>query len=364
MTRHRLYWICQLAGWAIAAALWFGLAALTGGVDVGDATPGQLAIGIVVGYVGCVGATHGIHVVAARRGWRTLPLWALAGRLLVAAFVAAALSQAAGHAFFAAAEPWLNPAAVGPQPPPDPVAFLGTVLMATAVFAAWSTVYALGLVAFRLADAERERVALRASLAEARARALEYQLNPHFLFNALNTVRALVLDEPEEARRAVTLLSGLLRQTLAAGREATHALSSELALVRTYLALEALRFDDRLAVRIDVAPEAEAVAVPTLLVQTLVENAVKHGVARQRAGGTVAVTAALDGDRLALRVENPSPDPSAAPISDGTGTGLANARERLALLFGDAARLDLTVGEARTVAAVSLPATTPAPSDA
>ena len=364
MTRHRLYWICQLAGWAVAGVLWTGLAALTGGIRGPEVTPLQLAVSVAVVYALSVGATHGIHVVATRRGWRSLPLWPLAGRLLGASFAAATVSQAAGL-FFAAVEPWLNPAAVAPQPPPDPVDFVGSVLMATAVFAAWATVYALGLVAFRLADAERERVALRASLAEARARALEYQLNPHFLFNALNTVRALVLDEPEEARRAVTLLSGLLRQTLAAGREATHPFSSELALVRTYLALEALRFDDRLSVRLDVAPEAEAVAVPTLLVQTLVENAVKHGVARRRAGGEVVVIATIDDDdRLALRVENPSPDPSAAPISDGTGTGLANARERLALLFGDAARLDLTVGPETTVAEVSLPATTPALSDA
>jgi hypothetical protein len=364
MTRHRLYWICQLAGWAVAGGLWTGLAALTGGIRGPEVTPAQLAVSVVAVYALCVGATHGIHVVATRRGWRTLPLWPLAGRLLVASFGAALASQVAGYAFFAVVEPWLNPRAVAPQPPPAPIEFVGSVLMTTAVFAVWSTVYALGLVAFRLSDAERERVALRASLAEARARALEYQLNPHFLFNALNTVRALVLDDPEEARRAVTLLSGLLRQTLAAGRGATHALSSELALVRTYLALEALRFDDRLAVRFDVPPEAEAVAVPTLLVQTLVENAVKHGVARRRAGGTVAVIAALDGEHVTLRVENPSPDPSAAPISDGTGTGLTNARERLALLFGDAARLDLTVGPETTVAAVSLPATTPASPDA
>ncbi|WP_424522093.1 sensor histidine kinase [Rubrivirga sp.] len=226
--------------------------------------------------------------------------------------------------------------------------------MLTSLFAIWATVYALALTAFRLADADRDRLHLRATLAESRSRALEYQLNPHFLFNALNTVRALIRDEPEEARRAVTLLSGLLRRTLVAGRETTHALEDELALVETYLGLEALRFEDRLHVRLEVAADALEAEVPALLVQTLVENAVKHGVARNRAGGEIAVRADIQDGRLHLEVENPV---AGGPEPEGTGTGLANARERLALLFGDAATLDLEVGPERAVATVTLPAT-------
>ncbi|WP_412070097.1 sensor histidine kinase [Rubrivirga sp. IMCC43871] len=352
-TRTRLYWICQLAGWAAFGGIWVGLAALTGGIgERSGVSTLEIVTAVVVSYVLCVGASHGIHLAATRRGWRRLPLWALAVRLLGASFAAAAAMQAVGTVFFRLAEPVLNPHAVGPKPWPEPVEALGSVLMGTALFAAWSTVYAFGLVAFRLTDAERERLGLRAALAESRMRALEYQLNPHFLFNALNTVRALVRDEPEEARRAVTLLSGLLRRTLAAGRETTHPLRDELALVGTYLDLEALRFDGRLRVRLDVADDVLDVPVPALLVQTLVENALKHGVARRRDGGEVVVRAARDGDRLALRVENPT---ASGPASDGTGTGLANARERLALLFGDAARLDLAVDAERAVASVTLP---------
>ena len=188
---------------------------------------------------------------------------------------------------------------------------------------------------------------------------LESQLNPHFLFNALNTVRALISEDPAEARRAVTLLSALLRQTLATARAATHALADELELAETYLALERLRFGDRLAVRVEAEPEALGVAVPALLVQTLAENAVKHGVARRRDGGEVAVTATVRGDRLSVRVTNPA-SVSASPSAEGTGTGLANARERLALLHGDRARLTLRVDADHAVAQLDMPA---APAD-
>ena len=326
-------------------------------------TAAQVVYSVVLVYAVNVAGTHLVHLAATRLGWRRLPLPSLLWRLAALLPVAAVVVQVASYPVAYVAEPVLDPDAEVPMPPPTVGDVVEGLPLTVAIWAVWAVLYALGVMAFRLADAERERLELRASLAEARSRALEYQLNPHFLFNALNTVRALVLDEPEEARRAVTLLAALLRQTLAAGREATHPLGHELDLVRTYLDLERLRFDGRLRVRLDVADDARSAAVPALLVQTLVENAVKHGVARRREGGEVAVEAALADGRLALRVENPSPDPAAAPLADGTGIGLANARERLALLFGDAARLDLAVGPERAVAEVSFPATVPAPSD-
>ena len=359
MTRTRLYWIAQLGGWALFWGFWIGLASLTGGFVGPRPEWLQLVVAVAIGYAASVGGTHAVHIAATRLGWRDLPLRRFAPRLLVAAFVAAAGAEAAEFVLAYAAEPFVNLAAEGPLPVPDLADYAGSVLLTGAVFSLWATVYALAVTAFRLADAERDRLRLRASLAETRMRALEYQLNPHFLFNALNTVRALVLEDPGEARRAVTLLSGLLRQTLAAGREPLHPLGAELDLVETYLALERLRFDGRLAVRVEADEAARAVAVPTLLVQTLVENAVKHGVARRREGGEVAVVATRDGDRLAVRVENPAAPAAGASVdvASGTGTGLANARERLSLLFGEHAALRLDAGPERAVAEVVLPAT-------
>jgi len=339
------------------------LAALTGGFVGPTLTPAAIVYSIALVYTMGVLGTHAVHVVAVRRGWLDLPLRALAPRLGVAVVVAAVGAQAVSTVLTMAVTPFINPFAVAPKPAPALSTFLSSALSTASAFLAWATVYALIVTGLRLADAERDRLTLRASLAESRMRALEYQLNPHFLFNALNTVRALVREDPDEARRAVTLLSGLLRQTLAAGRETTHPLQSELALVETYLALEGLRFDGRLAARVEADEAAREVAVPALLVQTLVENAVKHGVARRREGGEVVVRATRDGDRLRIAVENPTAD---GPSDDGTGTGLTNARERLGLLFGADATLDLAIDADRTVAEVVLPATVPqpAPTDA
>ena len=239
---------------------------------------------------------------------------------------------------------------------------MGSTLTLALVFAVWAVVYALVATGFRLRDAERDRLQLRAALAEARMATLESQLNPHFLFNALNTVRALITEDPAGARRAVTLLSALLRQTLATARAATHALADELAVVETYLELEALRFGDRLAVCVEADAAARQSVVPALLVQTLVENAVKHGVARCRDGGEVSVIARAADQHLTLTVTNPVPATPASGPADGTGTGLANARERLALLFGDRARLSLDVSDGQAVAHVQMP-TTPATHD-
>ena len=335
-------------------AVFVGLAALTGGLE-GGATTRQYVAALVQNYALSVAATHGIHLAASRHAWRTLPLRALVPRLLGAAVAAGFAAQAVGTVFSWAVDPWVTPDR--PYVFPPLAGALNGALTGAGLYAIWATAYALAVVAFRLADAERDRLHLRAALAESRTRALEYQLNPHFLFNALNTVRALIRAEPDEARRAVTLLSGLLRRTLVAGRETLHSLDAELALVETYLDLETLRFEERLRVRVEASEEARRVRVPALLVQTLVENAVKHGVARHRAGGEISVTAEVEGGRLRIVVSNPTaPTPTASAMPDGTGTGLANARERLALLFGEAAALSLDVGPDRAVATVTLPA--------
>ena len=224
MTRTQLYWTCQLGGWALALGAFAGLAALTGGIE-GPAAPSaaEVVVSIAVFLAVGVGGTHAVHLVATRRGWLGLPLGALAWRLALAVGAAAAAMQPVSYGLARLTDPIYKPhARRAPSPPPSLADLVGGTLMLTALYAVWATVYALAATAFRLADAERDRLRLRASLAEARMRALEAQLNPHFLFNALNTVRALVTDEPAEARRAVTLLSAILRRTLAAGREPTH----------------------------------------------------------------------------------------------------------------------------------------------
>ena len=155
----------------------------------------------------------------------------------------------------------------------------------------------------------------------------------------------------------MTRLSTLLRATLAAG-PGEHPLAAELDLARAYLDLEGLRFEERLTVEIDVPNAALGVPVPTLLLLTLVENAVKHGIADRPEGGTVRVGARLDGGALVLRVENPPAPAGAAP--DGTRIGLRAVRERLALHHGAAGRLDADFGDAASARPAAVTVTLPA----
>jgi len=187
---------------------------------------------------------------------------------------------------------------------------------------------------------------------DARLRTLEAQLNPHFLFNALNSVRALVVEDPARAQAMITRLAELLRYTLNANGRDVATLDDELRAVEDYLAIERVRFEERLSVRIEVDAAARRQRVPRMLVLTLVENAVKHGIGRLTQGGTIRITAAVDRDRLQVRVAN-SGSLAAGPST--AGVGLSNARERLQLIYGDTASLTLAPDGGLVVASVSTP---------
>ncbi|HET9982938.1 MAG TPA: histidine kinase [Longimicrobiales bacterium] len=191
--------------------------------------------------------------------------------------------------------------------------------------------------------AERERAARAEARAhEARLEALRYQLNPHFLLNALNAVSTLVADaRNDEARRMIARLGDFLRLTLEGGATAEVPLAEELEFASRYLDIERIRFGDRLTVRIEVEPEALAVRVPALLLQPLVENAVRHGIAPQAAGGQVTIEARCLGELLYLRVSDDGPGLSEASRPAGRGVGLSNTRSRLLQLYGPAHRFEL-----------------------
>ena len=165
---------------------------------------------------------------------------------------------------------------------------------------------------------------------EAELRALRAQLNPHFLFNSLNSINALVGRDPEAARRMCEGLGDFLRRTLQLGAREAVSLGEELALVDRYLAIEQVRFGERLRVQRVVEPEALDCLLPPLLLQPLVENAVKHGVAGRLEGGVVRIAAERRAGQLVVTLENPLDDD--APTPPGEGLGLENVRRRLAVL--------------------------------
>ncbi|MGH7741319.1 MAG: sensor histidine kinase [Candidatus Eiseniibacteriota bacterium] len=188
-------------------------------------------------------------------------------------------------------------------------------------------------------EAERLVLTSQVSAREAELRALRAQLNPHFLFNSLNSISSLAGSDPESARRMCQLLGDFLRSSLSLGARHRVAFKEELALAERYLAVEQVRFGERLMFEKHVQPEAERCQVPPLLIQPLIENAVKHGVADRIEGGTVSVTATVRDGSLEISVENPR-DPDAPPRR-GQGLGLDNVRQRLTALDSRHARLDV-----------------------
>ncbi len=184
-----------------------------------------------------------------------------------------------------------------------------------------------------------DRARTEAAARDAELRALKAQINPHFLFNSLNSLRALLPLEQERPRAAVTRLADLLRASLTSNQEALIPLGRELTTVENYLELEQLRHEARLRWRNEAPPATRSRLVPPFLVQDLVENAVKHGIDRREEGGEIALWAGIDEeDRLHLRISSPG---ILGQGSASTGLGLANARSRLALLFGPRASLAL-----------------------
>jgi two-component system sensor histidine kinase AlgZ len=184
-------------------------------------------------------------------------------------------------------------------------------------------------------EAERRALELEIASREAELRTLRAQIHPHFLFNSLNSINALIAGRPEEARRLCVRLADFLRRSLTQGSRERILLGEELALAEALLSIEKVRFGDRLSHEIRADEGTSGCAVPPLVLQPLVENAVTHGIAQMLDGGTVRIEAARRGDRLLIVVDNPQ-DPD-SPDPRGAGIGLQNVRRRLAALYGDEA---------------------------
>jgi signal transduction histidine kinase len=206
----------------------------------------------------------------------------------------------------------------------------------------------------RLAESAR----LRAQLAEARLTALQSQLNPHFLFNTLNAVATLVDRDPRGVRRMIARLSDLLRATLEPSTEPEVSLSREITLTEKYLEILEIRFQGRLKTSIDALPDVRSALVPPLLLQPLIENAMKHAVSRTSDPSRIDVRIARTGDELVLTVEDTGPGVASLDSSEetpGTGIGLSNTRARLEQLYGDQQSLSLTTTQGGTIVTIRLP---------
>lgn len=248
--------------------------------------------------------------------------------------------------------------------------FLGTTPAILAIGVVYLSAFAGALRAASQAAAqlyafgqrESARVArAEAQLSDARLATLQAQMNPHFLFNALNTVASLVRTDPGAAERTVENLSDVLRSTLQRSQQTLGTVRDEVEFVRAYLAIERQRFGERLSVDWTVDPAALDTCLPPLTIQPLVENALKHGIGHRRDGGRIVVSVAGMAERLRIEVAD-NGDGLDGPLHEGTG--LSNLRDRLQVLYGSAGTLDLESSAGGTRVRVEVPLTTPGVSHA
>lgn len=229
---------------------------------------------------------------------------------------------------------------------PQGVNFFYQMVFWTHFYIAWSGTVLAIIFSVRTKFEQRARSRAQELAHRGRMLALRYQLNPHFLFNALNSLAALILDRrPEVAERTIQRLSSFLRRSLGDNPFSMIALSRELDRERDYLAIEAERFGERMDVRIDLPPHLRRALVPSLLLQPLVENAIKHGVACSTATVTISISARNTDKTLTILISEDSTGHSARELS-GTGTGVANVRERLRAIYGDRASITAGAGHA------------------
>ncbi|UTF58797.1 sensor histidine kinase [Gilvimarinus sp. DA14] len=203
------------------------------------------------------------------------------------------------------------------------------------VLSLWSLLYFSSKIVIDRRRDLVEKLQLEIALRDATLQNLKWQMNPHFLFNSLNSVRAMIRVDPDKAREMVTQMSGLLRQSLRSTERQTIPLHEELDSVRAYLALEKVRFEERLEYEIEVDDALLEQPVLPMSLQTLVENALKHGISQCPRGGWVKVRVAEERNQVLLTVQNSGQFDASAP----QGTGLSNTRARLQLVFGEGAGL-------------------------
>ena len=344
--KERLYVLCQAGGWTMYLLL-FVISLKFFPQSRPDLSEVELACGMVrIVTIGCL-VTHFARPVLKRLGWKELGWRALVPRIALAAALIGFVWCLVGFVIDLAIlrYPWNHGYSIA-------AGFLGVWMQASIGGVGWLCLYFFYHVFDRLNRLQVEQLRLVASVKEAELRTLKSQLNPHFLFNSLNSLRALIDEDAPRAREAVTRLANMLRYSLQSGQLETVPFEDELRIVEDYLALEQIRHEKRLRVRWEISDEARGQSVPPMLLQTLAENAVKYGIGARRDGGDLVISARHEtaaGDRtggLHIRVTNPGelggpPGAAAARAGSSTGVGLRNASDRLKLLFGDRAVLTL-----------------------
>lgn len=335
-TAKKLYWIMQVLGWGFFCLL------------IGFTNYAQGEFDIITVYklielfLLFIVISHLSRFILVRFDWLNLKLPALIPRLILMNF----LSSIALIAF-----KYFTSSSIYPK---DDFQFTFTdffvnTIVYTLFFMLWSALYLSYHLLNKSRQQEIRNLQLEASNNEIELKTLRDQLNPHFLFNSLNSIRALIEEDPKVAKSVITTLSHLLRRSLNMAKYAQVTLEEELKLVQEYLALEKIRFEERLTLCIRINADQQLL-IPPFIIQTLAENAIKHGISNRNEGGELTILVDETLHSLVIQVSNPG------ELKNETeeGIGLVNTRRRLFIQYGNEAKVDLHEAEGLVVASIEI----------
>ncbi len=341
-----IYWLTQVSGW-------FGyiLLILFQNLMAGNVTMGIVKV-LFVNFVLGILISHLMRGLIVRSGMLSMKILRVIPRIialsLLAGIVSAFVYAIISDTLFENVKSILV----------YPYALLIELLLPfITIYLFWNILY---FAAIYLKNYEREEVKnlrLASNMNEIELGNLRAQLNPHFMFNALNSIRALIDENPDQAKQSLTRMSRILRSSLIAGKRKLVPLKEEIALVKDYLSLEKIRYEERLEYALKVPQELMDALVPPVLLQTLVENAIKHGISHLPKGGKITVTAErAEEDAMLISVINTGEfKPLSQAVEQDTAVGLENSRRRLRLLFGERAGLQIFNQNQTVVCQISMP---------
>lgn len=314
-----IFWIFQICGWGLLIFLGVFEELISNGTLGYRTTISSLIIGI-----GSIVLTTLFRFIILKKEWLRLPFSKMAIKFLIWSGVLAIpfyIYMIFGLILFSF-EVSITISDV-----------FGQILSNLIVFFLWSLIYSTYFFIQNSRQQELNNLRLLSSQKEMELNILKSQLNPHFMFNSLNSIRALIDDDPVIAKKSITQLSNLLRNTLVLGQEQFIYLKDELKIVIDYLNIEKVRFEERLEVEMNISESSKKIKIPPLLIQTFVENGIKHGISKLSKGGIIIINTKIGENKLIIEVINDGYYDKNKPTN--TGIGLTNLKKRLALIYSD-----------------------------
>lgn len=324
LNKRRLYWTLQIGGWTCYAAAQIITSYIA---SVTQTVSPQRILLFIYEALFCLILSHGYRFLMNEWKWMSLNLPRLIPRVVFSVFVLGVIL------YFIRIPITISLDLFNPKVALTTEKILTGIFTYAILFFLWSALYFI----YNYFESYNKSLRLEASIKEIELSNLKSQLNPHFIFNALNSIRALVDENPTKSKQAINQLSNILRNSLTTEKRGLTSFSDELKVVKDYLGLESIRFEERLKTEFDIDPESNGFLVPPLMIQTLVENGIKHGISRLTEGGIIQLITRVTDDHLKIHIRNSGKFVLNGKRNGPGGLGLQNTRQRLKLIYGDEA---------------------------